>query len=78
MSYIANYIESGAGFRVERTGDGATFKPLSGSASDLRAFQSTVRALRDHEGDGYVIAAEHVDSDGPERLADMVVVKLEA
>lgn len=77
MSYISSYIESGSGFRVDKRGDGATFKPLSGSAADLRVFQSTVRALREHEGDGFVIVAAHVDSDGAARSVDMIVVKLE-
>lgn len=77
MSYIDQLIENGTNFKVERKDGSASFRPVSGSDADVEAFQSVVRDLRAHQGDGYDIHLDHKLSDRPGNLVDLVLVTLD-
>jgi hypothetical protein len=76
LSYIDRLIEDGTHFRVERRDGSASFRPAGGSDDELEQFQSVVRNLRDHRGDGYDIHLEHKMSDRPGDLVDLVLVTI--
>ena len=77
MSYIDRLIEDGTNFRVERRDGSASFRPAGASDDELERFQSVVRNLREHCGDGYDIHIEHKMSDRPGDLIDLVLVTIE-
>lgn len=77
MSYIDRLIEDGTNFRVERRDGSASFRPAGASDDELERFQSVVRDLREHRGDGYDIHIEHEMNDRPGKLIDLVLVTIE-
>ena len=78
MSYIDELLESGGNFIAQRTEGGASFRPSTEKESDLESFQSVVRKLRQRDGDGFRIFREHVTSDRPHNVVDLVVVTIGA
>ena len=76
MTYLDRLIENGTNFRVERKDGSASFRPAGNDDADLDAFQSVVRDLRDHAGDGYDVHLEHPVSDRGRDLVDLVLVTL--
>lgn len=77
LSYIENLIANDTNFCVDRKVDRAAFKPAGDSPEDLEAFQSVVRDLRTHEGNGYRIHIAHPSSDHGHGLIDLVLVTLD-
>jgi len=77
LSYIDTLIADGTNFQVDRKPDSASFRPASSSAADLEAFQSVVRDLRTNRGAGYNIHLEHILSDRPGSLVDLVLVTID-
>ena len=76
MSYIDRLIEGGTNFRVECRDGSASFRPAGASDDELSRFQSVVRDLREHRGDGYDIHIEHEVNDRPGKLVDLVLVTI--
>ena len=77
MNYIENLLANGTNFRVDRKTNSASFRPAGDSSSDLEAFQSVVRDLHNHEGDGYRVHKAHPSSDHGRGLIDLVLVTFE-
>lgn len=77
MSFVTGLLEDGGHYLAERDASVATLRPASDSAADLEAFQSLVRRVRDHEGDGYTIRKDHVSSDHGVGLVDLLILTLE-
>lgn len=76
MSFVTGLLEDGGRYLAERDASVATLRPASGSAADVQAFQSLVRRVRDHEGDGYTILKDHVSSDHGVGLVDLLILAL--
>ncbi|MDK2768101.1 MAG: hypothetical protein KYX69_10340 [Sphingomonas sp.] len=77
MAFIDELAEVGGNFIFTRTEGGASLKPASGSDADLASFQALVRRVRDHEGDGFAIHIDHVCSDRPGNLVDLLVLQID-
>ena len=77
MSFVTELLENGGRYFAERDTDTATLRPASDSSADLEAFQSLVRSVRDHEGEGYSIQMDHVSSEQGVGLVDLLVLKLQ-
>ena len=78
MSFLDEILEHGGRFIAERSDRSATFRPVSDRDNDLESFQSAVRRLREHEGDGYTICEDHVSSDHGRQQIDLIVVSINA
>lgn len=76
MTFIDELFEGGGHYIIERTEGGATLKPASGKPSDLDAFQNVVARVRRNEGDGYTIHLDHVYSDRPGKLVDLLILAI--
>jgi hypothetical protein len=77
LAFIDELVEGGGNFVFTRTEGGASLRPASDRDSDLASFQNLVRRVRENEGDGYAIHLEHVSSDQPGNLVDLLVLTLE-
>lgn len=76
MAFIDELLEGGGNFVFERIEGGASLAPASERASDFASFQNLVRRVRANEGDGYAIHLEHVSSDRPGELVDLLILTL--
>lgn len=76
MSFVTELLENGGRYLAEREAGVVTLRPVSNSTTDLQAFQSLVRRVRDHEGDGYRTLKDHVSSDHGVGLVDLLVLTL--
>lgn len=74
MSYLEDLIENGTGFKVQRSPGTVSLTPVSRSDADLVSFQSVVRNLQRHEGEGYTIFKDHKTSDRGEDLFDLIIL----
>ncbi|MDB5583650.1 MAG: hypothetical protein JWR80_8826 [Bradyrhizobium sp.] len=77
MAFIDDLLESGGNYIVQRASGGASFSPVSDKDADLKSFQSLVRRLREHDGDGFQIFKEHPTADRSEDLVDLVMVTID-
>jgi len=77
LSFIDELFESGGNFVIKRTDGGASLAPASDRDADLESFQHTVRRVRAHAGDGYRVHLEHVASDRPGGLVDLLILARE-
>lgn len=77
MRYIDGLMAGSGGAAVRQSADGASIGPAGGTDGALDDFQSVVRDLRHHDGDGYAIVMEHESSDRGSGLVDLVIVRLE-
>ena len=77
MTYIARLIEDDTNFRGKRRDGNASFRPAGAFDDELERFQSVVRDLREHRGDGFDIHTKHEMSDRPRKLIDLVLVTIE-
>lgn len=77
LAFIDELAEGGGNFIFTRTEGGASLKPASGSDADLASFQALVRRVKGHEGDGYAVHLEHVSSDRPGSLVDLLVLQID-
>ncbi len=77
MAFIDDLFEGGGYYIIERTEGGATLRPASDKPSDLQAFQNAVARVRRNEGDGYAIHLDHVCSDQPGNLVDLLILTID-
>jgi len=77
LAFIDELVEGGGNFVFTRTEGGASLAPASDRDGDLASFQNLVRRVRANEGDGYEIHLEHVSSDRPGNLVDLMVLTIE-
>lgn len=76
MTFIDALFEGGGHYNIERTEGSAALKPASTKPSDLDAFQNVVARARRNKGDGYTIHLDHVCSDGPGKLVDLLILAI--
>lgn len=77
MAFIDELVEGGGNFVFTRTDGGASLSPASDRDADLASFQNLVRRVRANAGDGFAIQLEHVCSDRPGNLVDLMVLTIE-
>ncbi|AOH85608.1 hypothetical protein AWL63_18370 [Sphingomonas panacis] len=78
MSFVDEMVENGGHFFAECRGKSATFRPVSDRIEDIESFQTVVRRLREHEGDGYTIFQDHILADHGRGRVDLMVVSIGA
>ena len=74
MAFIDELAEGGGNFIFERIEGGASLSPASDRDGDLASFQNLVRRVRASEGNGYAIHIEHVCTDRPGNLIDLMIL----
>jgi len=77
VAFIDELVEGGGNYIFKRTEGGASLSPASDRDADLASFQNLVRRVRANEGDGYSIHLEHVCSDRPGNLVDLIVLQID-
>lgn len=77
MAFIDQLVEGGGNFIFTRSEGGGSLKPASGSDADLASFQDLVRRVKANDGDGFSIHLDHVCSDKPGNLVDLLVLRIE-
>lgn len=77
MAFIDELVEGGGNFVFTRTEGGASLAPASDREADLVSFQNLVRRVKANEGDGYAIHLEHVSSDRPGNLIELMILTIE-
>ncbi|WP_022685451.1 hypothetical protein [Sphingomonas phyllosphaerae] len=77
MAFIDDLLESGGNFILERSEGIASLRPASDRDPDLESFQAVVDRVRAHEGDGFSVLEDHVSSDRPGDLVDLLSLTIE-
>ena len=77
LAFIDELVEGGGNFIFTRSEGGGSLKPASGSDGDLASFQNLVRRVKANEGDGFAIHLEHVCSDRPGNLVDLLALRID-
>lgn len=78
LGLIDELLENGGHFIAERGERRATFRPVSDRGGDVASFQTIVRRLRDHEGEGYTIIQDHMSSHHGLDFVDLVILSVGA
>lgn len=77
MTFVDDLLENGGNFILERSEGTASLRPASESDADLESFQVLVREVRAHDGEGFSIVKEHVSSDHPGDLVDLLLLSID-
>lgn len=75
LAFIDELVEGGGDFIFTRGEGGGSLKPASDG--DLASFQNLVRRVKANEGAGFDIHLEHVCSDRPGNLVDLLVLRID-
>lgn len=76
MAFIDDLLESGGNFIIKRSEGIASLRPASDRDADLESFQALVDRVREHEGDGFSVLKDHVSSDRPGNLVDLLILTI--
>jgi hypothetical protein len=74
MAFIDDLLENGGNFIIKRSEGIASLRPASDTDADVESFQSVVRRVRANDGDGYSVMKEHVLSDRPGNMVDLLML----
>ncbi len=77
VTFIDELLESGGNYIIQRTHGGASLRPASDSDADLNSFQTVVKRVRANAGNGFRIHMDHVSSDRPGNLVDMLILSID-
>jgi hypothetical protein len=78
LAFIDELLEGGGNFVFERTDGGASLAPASERESDIVSFQNLVRRVRANQGNGYAIHLEHMSSERPGNLVELMILTLDS
>lgn len=77
MTFVDDLLENGGNFILERWEGTASLRPASEGDADLESFQGLVRKVRAHDGEGFSVVKEHVSSDHPGDLVDLLLLSID-
>lgn len=77
MAFIDDLLESGGNFIIERSEGIASLRPASDANADLESFQTVVRRVRANDGDGFSVMKDHISSDRPGDMVDLLILTID-
>lgn len=77
VAFIDDLLESGGNFIIQRSEGIASLRPAGDSDADLESFQSVVRRIRANDGDGFSVMKDHVSSDRPGDMVDLLILSID-
>lgn len=77
MAFIDDLLESGGAFVIERSEGIASLRPASDADAYLESFQSVMRRARANDDDGFSVMKDHVSSDRPGKMVDLLILTID-
>jgi hypothetical protein len=77
VAFIDDLLESGGNFIIERSEGVASLRPAGDADADLESFQSVVRRVHANDGDGFSVMKDHVSSDRPGNMVDLLILTID-